>query len=89
MDQGNNTKSPDLDPNMHVQLILNSDAKMAPWRKGNLLDKWSWNSWKTRCTKLNIGPNLGCIKSQLKLNAKLKTINFCKKIYEKRFVNTD
>lgn len=60
-DQGNN-KGPEMDPNLHVRLTLDSDAKTVPWRNGNLLHKRSWESWESRCTKVNIGPDLACMK---------------------------
>ena len=38
--QWNTTESPEIDTHKYVQLTFDKGARVIPWRKGSLFDKW-------------------------------------------------
>ena len=52
--QGNRRESPDRDPHLYCQLILNRGSKHIQWAKDSLFNKWCRGNWTDTCRKMKL-----------------------------------
>ena len=55
IDQWNIIENPEMDPQLHDQLIFDKAGKTIHWKKESLFNKWCWEHWTStsRRTKLD------------------------------------
>ena len=53
-DQWNRIENPEMDPQMHGQLIFDKAGKNIQWNKDNLFSKWCWGNWTVTCRRMNL-----------------------------------
>lgn len=57
-EQQNRIESPETNPNIYGQLIINEGVKDNTWGKKCLLNKWGWDNWITTRKRMNVNRSL-------------------------------
>ena len=58
MDQWNRIESPEINPSLYGQLILNKGGSSIKWSKNSLFNKWCWRSGQLHAKKWDLTTNL-------------------------------
>ena len=58
IDQWNGIESPEINPRLNGQLILNKESRSIKWSKNRLLNKWCWRYGEPHAKKWNLITNL-------------------------------
>ena len=52
IDQVNRIENPEMDPQIHGQLIFNKAGKSIQWKKDSLFSKWCSENWTATCRRM-------------------------------------
>ena len=69
VDQWDQIKVPDINPQTDEKLIFETELKLSNGRKKEIiLNKWCWHNWMSTCRRMKIQPCLHHAKTQVKMD---------------------
>ena len=49
------TKNPEMNPQVYGQLIFDKAGKNIQWEKDGVFNKWCWENWTPTCRRIKLG----------------------------------